>query len=111
MNLMTKYGQTLGFSAMDHIQVLEQYIDHKINSILVNKTTLPAEALTVYKKTQEFPVVDDIPNSSRYRVIHADLVANEIVKKSASDTLVRSLIRHDSYKLAKVIVSIINQSL
>src|SRR3989339_84048 len=85
MNLMTKYGQTLGFSAMDHIQVLEQYIDHKINSILVNKTTLPAEALTVYKKTQEFPVVDDIPNSSRYRVIHADLVANEIVKKSASD--------------------------
>jgi len=111
MNLMTKYGQTLGFSAMDHIQVLEQYIDHKINTIIVNQTELPSEALTVYKKTQEFPVVDDIPKSSQYCVIRADLIAKEIVKKSASDLLVRSLIRHDSDKLANVIVSIINQSL
>jgi len=108
MNLMTKYGQTLGFSAMDHIQVLEQYIDHKINTIIVNQTELPSEALTVYKKTQEFPVVDDIPKSSQYCVIRADLIAKEIVKKSASDLLVRSLIRHDSDKLANVIVSIIN---
>ncbi len=111
MNLMTKYGQTLGYSALDHIHVLEQYIDHKINTILINETQLPAEALTVYKKTQEYPVIDDIPESSEYEVVRDDLIANEIVKKSASDNLVRSLIRHDSDKLANMIVSIINQSL
>ncbi len=111
MNLMTKYGQTLGYSAMDHIHVLEQYIDHKISTILINQTQLPSEALTVYKKTQEFPVIDDISESSAYEVIRDDLIANEIVKKSASDMLVRSLIRHDSDKLANVIVSIINPSL
>ncbi|EKD67066.1 MAG: hypothetical protein ACD_48C00615G0001 [uncultured bacterium] len=111
MNLMTKYGQTLGFSAMDHIRVLEQYIDHKINIVLVNQTKLPIEALTVYEKTQEFPVVDDIPESSGYNVVRDDLIESEIVKKSASDTLVRSLIRHDSDKLANVIASIISPSL
>lgn len=109
MNLMTKYGQTLEFSAMDHIRVLEQYIDHKIHTIVVNQTRLPIEALSVYQKSQEYPVVDDIEESSQYNVIRADLIASEIVQKSASDTLVRSLIRHDSDKLANVIVSIISK--
>lgn len=109
MNLMTKYGQTLGFSAMDHLRVLEHYIDHKIHTVIMNNTTLPAKALAIYQKTQEFPVVDDMSDNS-YEVIRSDLIATDLVEKSASDTLVRSLIRHDSDKIANVIVSSITPS-
>lgn len=111
MNLMTRYGQTLQFTAKDHIKQLERYLEPCITHVLVNTTPLPKQALNVYEKTREYPVKDDLGESSNYTIVRADIAGDEIMKKSNSDVLIRSLIRHDSDKIANVIVSIINSSL
>jgi len=111
MNLMTKYGQTLTFTANDHLKQLEQYLGPCITHVLINTTPLPKQALNVYEKTHEYPVKDDLRDSSRYSILRADMASDEIMKKTNSDVLIRSLIRHDSDKIANVIVSIINNSL
>lgn len=111
MNLMTKYGQTLQFTAKDHLRQLERYLGPCITHVLINTTTLPKQALNVYEKTREYPVKDDLGESSNYTIVRADIAGDEIMKKSNSDVLIRSLIRHDSDKIANVIVSIINSSL
>lgn len=111
INLMTKYGQTLNFSARDHIEELEKYLGKRINHVLINTTPLPKQALRVYEKTKEFPVKDDLLENSSYKIHRDDIAGDEIIKKSGSDILVRSLIRHDSDKVAKVIASILGVSL
>jgi uncharacterized cofD-like protein len=111
MNLMTKYGQTLQFTAKDHLQQLQKYLGPCITHVLVNTTKLPKQALDVYEKTHEYPVVDDLNGSSPCLVIRADMAGDEMINKSNSDVLIRSLIRHDSDKIANVIVSIINNTL
>jgi len=109
LNLMTKYGQTYNFSALDHIKVMESYIGPCIQTVLINTTPIPNYALEVYAKYQEYPIVDDIPNDSRYRVIRTDLISDHVIKKSNTDTLVRSLIRHDSDKLASALMTCIKK--
>jgi uncharacterized cofD-like protein len=107
MNLMTKYGQTYGFTASDHVRILEQYIGTCIKTIIINNSPIPDNVLAAYEKGKEFPVVDDIKDvTSPYHIIRADVVSSEMTISSKEDKLVRSLIRHDSDKLAKVLFDI-----
>lgn len=106
-NLMTKYGQTYGFTAADHVAVINQFIDNSITNVVVNTGELPAEALAEYEKSHEFPVTIDLPNDAVYTIITADVVANTLSEKASTDMLIRSLVRHDSDKLAEVIVKIL----
>ncbi len=103
-NLMTKYGQTYGFSAADHVAVINKFIGNSLTGVVVNSGVLPKEALAEYEKSLEYPVVNDLPNDSNYTIIAADVAANTLTEKTASDTLVRSLVRHDSDKLALAIM-------
>lgn len=106
-NLMTKYGQTYGFSALDHVNVVNGFIQNSLNYVVINTGELPKEALNEYEKSHEHPVVNNLPKDAIYTIITADIAANAIVEKNASDTLVRSLVRHDSEKLAEVITKIL----
>lgn len=101
LNLMTKYGQTYQYTAVDHLNALERYIGHVIDAVLVNDGAIPKQALAVYTKFHEKPVDAHLVDKKPYRVVHADLVSDTMVTKSKSDALVRSLIRHDSTKLAR----------
>lgn len=103
VNLMTKSGQTYGYSASEHLKVVESYIG-RVSVMILHVGEFPENALEVYKKYNEFPVVDDMDGDTR--VVRADIVNRKIVTKSKSDTLVRSLIRHDSAKLAHVIMEL-----
>lgn len=110
MNLMTKYGQTYNYSASDHMAVLEQYLGKRIDTVIINNREVPKDALAVYAKYHELPVVDDLKETGqRYEIIREDVVSAVIVTKSPADELVRSLIRHDSDKLANVLVSILEK--
>jgi uncharacterized cofD-like protein len=106
MNLMTKYGQTYNYSAQDHLLTLEKYLGKIITHVVVNNGYLDENALRVYEKSHEVPVTDDLPAKSYFKIIHTDLVSKDIFNKEQSDTLVRSLIRHDSDKLAAMLVKI-----
>lgn len=108
LNLMTKYGQTYQFTAWDHMKAIERYVGKSIDAVLVNTGTIPKRALTVYAKYHEVPVVDDLIDGKPYRVYRTDLTSSALVIKSKSDALVRSLIRHDSTKLASALMVLLD---
>lgn len=110
MNLMTKYGQTYNMTASDHVRVMESFIGKTLDSVVINHSIYPEPVLKKYKKLKEFPVVDDLSENSYYNVIRKPVVAEDEVAKSKTDSLVRSLIRHDDAKLAKAIIGIIEKA-
>jgi uncharacterized cofD-like protein len=108
MNLMTKYGQTTHYTAKDHLDDLELYVgEGAIDTVLINTKRPSKETLSWYEDFDEQQVLDDI-SGSRYSVIREDLLKNTVLKKSPTDSLKRSIIRHDSKKLANAIMEIIN---
>lgn len=107
LNLMTKFGQTFQYSARDHLSTLEHYIGKSIDWVLVNNGAVPKRALDVYAKFHEVPVEDNLTDGKPYKLFRTDLVSNHIETQTKSDALVRSLIRHDSDKLAAALMHIL----
>jgi uncharacterized cofD-like protein len=107
VNLMTKYGQTYNFTARDHVRAIQQSIGIVPDYAVINNSPVPTKALALYAKFNETPVVDDLKDSDTLKIVRADLISRQFTDKPKSDTLVRSLIRHDSMKLARVLMSII----
>ena len=107
MNLMTKYGQTYNFAASDHVAVIEKFIGKTLSAVVVDSSMYPEAILKRYEKMKEFPVVDDLGKKQYYRVVRKPIVGSQLITKAASDSLVRSLIRHDSDKLAKILVALL----
>jgi len=98
-NLMSRPGQTHGMSVGDHVDELARYIARMPDHVLVNTTPLPAALVARYHAEGTYPIENrsvDVP----YRVHAHDLLATESVVTKAGDTLMRSLIRHDSHKVA-----------
>lgn len=105
-NLMTKLGQTSGMGVAEHVSEVERYVGRTPDVVLVNTAQMPEELLQKYTEQEEFPVVFNY-EGERTRVIPADLLASEVVKTSKGDALKRSLIRHDSRKLAQKIMELL----
>ncbi len=103
-NLMTKYGQTYSFSARDHVEAIKRYVGVLPDVVILNNSAIPAKAIEFYKQSHEEQVVDDMKGATDCQVVRADVVSRLFTQKSKSDTLVRSLIRHDSMKLAAEIM-------
>ena len=106
---MTKYGQTYGFTAADHLRIMQQYLNNSIHAVIVNTSPLQKPALAVYAKYHEFPVTDDLVPSPSLKVLRADVASRQVAAKSKSDSLVRSLIRHDSTKLATTLLQFLEK--
>ncbi len=112
LNLMTKYGQTSGYTAKKHIEVLEKYLGKGvINFVLVNNKIPSKKVLSWYEEYEEYPVKDDLNKEDEYMLFRKDLLKDVIISQNQSDELKRSIIRHDSQKLAEEIFSIINSSI
>ncbi len=103
-NLFSKLGQTDGYTATDHVNEVERYLDHKVDIILINNKRFPKEAIARYKAKGDHPIVDDL--GGRKDVIRKDLLASGMHKKAKSDLLFRSLVRHDGSKIAEVIADL-----
>jgi len=102
-NLMTKAGQTDGFTVEDHVFEIERYIGRRVDVVLAN-TAKPNETLLArYAAEGEF-LVEIRGNDERF--IQSDILATETVVTSTGDVLKRSLIRHDAKKLAEIIVGL-----
>ena len=105
-NLMTKAGQTTGMTLSDHVRELEAYIKRSVDCVLVNNAQLPEELLKRYAAAYEYPVVADVECLVEQEVIAADLLVREQVVLQSGDTLKRSLIRHDSDRLAAAVMEL-----
>lgn len=112
MNLMTKYGQTSGFGASKHLIELEKYLGKGIiDVILINSRNPKKTVLSWYEEYDEFPVDDDLNESYEYKIVRKDLIRDVMIAQSASDRLRRSIIRHDSRKLAQAVTDIMKSDL
>ena len=101
VNLFTKTGQTDGYSASRHIEEITRYVGRRPDTIIMHVGTFPEDVLELYKKENELPIVDDLPeDASIIRGSFADVI---VAEKVAGDTVPRSLIRHDSMKIATAI--------
>jgi uncharacterized cofD-like protein len=106
VNLMTKLGQTYGFKASHHVREIEKYLGGKLDYILVNKEdSVPKRILARYKEENASPVNDDL--KSKTEIIRKNLISKVVHEKHENDKLTRSLIRHDSDKLAQAIVELL----
>jgi 2-phospho-L-lactate transferase/gluconeogenesis factor (CofD/UPF0052 family) len=106
---MTKFGQTYGLTAREHLETLEKYLGKgTIDIVLVNKgDKFPKRILERYEEESAFPVKDDLGSPANYKVIRRRLNSERIFEKPKSDTLIRSLIRHDPAKLARALTSLL----
>ena len=107
MNLMTKSGQTTNYKASHHLLDLKSYLGKDPDFILLNNTPINGDILNSYKKYNEEGVVNDLENNG-YKIVTADLIDNAPVEKTEVDVLYRSILRHDSKKVAKVLEKIFN---
>ncbi|MCI0533019.1 YvcK family protein [bacterium] len=106
MNLMTKYGQTAGFGAREHVDEIARYAGKIPDYVIVNNEPLPENVSKRYEKERDFPVKDDLMDFTS-AVVRAPLLSSEIIATKKGDTVRRSLIRHDSDKLAREIMGLL----
>lgn len=105
MNIMTRATQTKDMTAEQHAQGIEAAIGKKLDYILTNSQPVPQETLAIYAHEGEFPVVDDL--ATQHHVIREHLISDELAQKQTYDAAHRSLLRHDSQKLQKVLQSLL----
>lgn len=100
MNMMTKSGQTTNYKASDHVKDLVKYLGKEPDYILINNGAISEEILASYNKYNEVKVTNDL-NKNGYQIVEKDLVDVKKVEKNSSDILYRSILRHDSEKVAE----------
>ena len=77
--------------------------------VVVNSKKIPSYIISNYKEVDKaVPVEDDVGgNYGKAKIIRGDLLNDNIYIKSSSDKIKRSLVRHSSDKLSKIISEII----
>ncbi len=108
-NLMTRAGQTSGMGVREHVFEITKYTNRLPDTVFINNGVFPNELLDKYAKDYEFPVELN-QTSGDYDVVISNFLATEAVLTNRGDVLKRSLIRHDSRKLARKLISLISKS-
>lgn len=113
VNLMTEKGQTGDFFVQDFVDIIEQYLGKgEIDYVVYNTKQPDAEVLERYKKEMErIPVKLDPARKKHlpYTLIGTNLIRRKpVALPSKADPLAssRTLIRHNSEKLAEVLHAI-----
>ncbi len=107
-NLVTKHGQTDGFSVEDHVRELERFTGTKcINTVLYNTEQPPEEIAERYTEEQAFLVLrDESDLDSNVAYVGEDLLGAIASKHAGDHMIARSLIRHDYEKLGAAIIAV-----
>ena len=106
VNLMNKRGQTTQFKVGDYLRELKRFVGKDIfDYVLVNTSKVPEDLIKIYEQEGDL-VQNDLKNDSR--VIAVDLLSSEIIQAQKADVLKRSLLRHDSQKLATELMKIVD---
>lgn len=108
LNLMTKCGQTTDYKGSDHVDDITKYAGKEPDTVIVNTAQIPKDVLEWYKEHNEFVTENDLANSPfKGKVVEADLISQEEFTKPQSDILSRSILRHDTNKLTKILLEYI----
>lgn len=106
-NLMNKLGQTDNFTVLDFLNKIEEYLSAgSIDYIIYNKQKPDKFLLKKYSSEGKFVELGDIKNIDKKKFIGRNLLSTKIYKQQKKDAIKRTLIRHDSAKVAKIIYKI-----
>ena len=113
-NLVTKQGQTEGFTASDHAAEIQRFAGQDFLDYVIYNNQVPTEVQTArYAKEQAVtvPVDSQVLEAANYTAVGAPLLG-EIAEKEAGDTfpVTRSLIRHDPKAVAKTLLWLYRRS-
>ncbi|USK33544.1 YvcK family protein [Bacillus sp. F19] len=98
-NVMTQAGETLDFTASDHVKALFEHMKCKfIDTILVNDEEIPDMMKALYAEELAKPVYYDI---EALRNLGLEIVHDKIVSYE------NNVIRHDTVKVAKLLYDMI----
>lgn len=104
MNLVTKYGQTDGFTADRFCREVSSLIaPATLSRVILNSAHPSPELIERYAQAKEHEVKDDLDGA--YEVLRTPLLSEEVTETVKGDSLRRSLLRHDSDKLAGAILA------
>ncbi|MGE5042434.1 MAG: gluconeogenesis factor YvcK family protein [Candidatus Levyibacteriota bacterium] len=97
VNIMTKYGETCGFTASDFVRVIKQHLGKTVVDYCIINTEMPTgEILKRYEEDKEEPVKFDAENFNN----GIKVITGEFLRKG-------KFLRHNPQKLAKALSSII----
>ncbi|KQL40083.1 hypothetical protein AN960_08995 [Bacillus sp. FJAT-25509] len=98
-NVMTQAGETLHYTASDHVKALYEHLDSSfIDTIIVNEGMMPKNILELYKEEHAQQVKLDI---NELKSLNLEIVHKSIVKYDDN------VIRHDTVKLAEILCDLI----
>ncbi len=106
-NLMSRLGQTKGMHIDDYLSELERYTGITPHHVLCNTTPFDADLLGRYATEGNHPVDMQSSRHTQTEFRYVDLVSTEAIRGISGDSVPRSLLRHDSQKLAAAIMSFV----
>jgi uncharacterized cofD-like protein len=105
LNLVTKGGQTDGFTATRFCSEIEKYLAPlRLDSVIANCAVPPPEVMERYAEAHDASVFDDLDD--HWKVLRAPLISDRITGNVVGDKLKRSVLRHDPAKLAAAILDV-----
>lgn len=99
-NIMTQPGETLGYSAYDHIAALYEHVGPVVDHILVNSEPIPNRLIKKYREQGAEPVKFAAGRLSRLGI---KVWSKNLVQQT-------NVVRHQPEKLARAIMEIIYSS-
>lgn len=102
VNLMTRSSQTAGYTATRHVTGIEKRLGRRLDHIFLHSGDIPADIKKHYAAEGEQPVSDDLGDDPR--VVRAPVVSVVPYHQNSADKVKRSLLRHDSTALAKLLL-------
>jgi len=105
-NLMTKPGQTDGFEAHDFVDAVERYTGPVFDHLVFNTQHPGDEVVRRYAEGGEQVVGwdDQAMKGRHWTPVGAELVSDDHEPQRRGDPLRRTLIRHDSDRLARLLM-------
>jgi uncharacterized cofD-like protein len=91
VNLMTKSGETDGWSARRHVEELSRRAGRAPDAVLVHAEPLPRARLRDYEFEGAEPVVDDLGSGAPYRIVRAALASPGALIHHDPDATARAL--------------------
>lgn len=105
-NLMTKPGQTEGFTVSDHYNELVKYLKVPLDVVVVNTSVVPDHLIRRYENVGQYLVTDDA-DTLPLKVVRADLLDETPVAQEGGDEVPRQFVRGDAGKTAEVIRNLV----
>lgn len=111
-NLVNKRGHTDGYTLDEYVSEIDRFLGGERVDFVTFNTRLPAKNILERYSEENGELVSFAPERNperRYRVLRADLLSRQKVRVNKADKIAasRAFIRHDTDKLAKVLMMLL----